>query len=269
MPASERHGPATRAPGCADVLALTRRTAHHHQASPAIDAERRQRLERPAKEQDAASGGPAGAGPCAAAGAAVDAATSQPSASDPERAAVEPAVEWRSVTASAAWSHDPSSGGRPPLGGAHGAPTLRGIMAAVRPGPGHGRARLPLHRGPAWRVPPGPAAPPPRSRALLVGALLVAVVVVVASSVDSTPLGSVRGHRPASSRRAAITDRGRADPRAVRHRVRDRRGDLLRRRGPDHLDRHPLPAQARRRHAAAADARQRHRRGRVDRRARP
>ena len=62
----------------------------------------------------------------------------------------------------------------------------------------------------------------------------------------------------------AVTTAGRRDPRALHGRLPDRGRHLHRRRGPDHLVGHPLPAQARRRHAAAPDPRQQHRRVRLD-----
>ena len=61
-----------------------------------------------------------------------------------------------------------------------------------------------------------------------------------------------------------VTSAGRRDARPVRHRLHHRRGDLLRRRGGDHLDRPALPAQAHRHRAAVADPRQQPHRAHLD-----
>ena len=55
----------------------------------------------------------------------------------------------------------------------------------------------------------------------------------------------------------AVTEQGAHDPRPVHDRLPHRGRDLLRRRRPDHLDGHPLPAQAGRRQPAGPDPRQR------------
>ena len=99
--------------------------------------------------------------------------------------------------------------------------------------------------------------------ALAVGAAIVGLSLLAGRSRDQRPRRrpGVR-QRPLPADRGH--DRGRPDPRPVHDRLPDRGGHLHRRRGPDHLDGHPLPAQAGRRHAAAADPRQQHRRARLD-----
>ena len=72
------------------------------------------------------------------------------------------------------------------------------------------------------------------------------------------------GHRPELLPAGSGDDPGPGDPRSLHDRLHHRGRDLLRRRGADRLDGHPLPAQARRRRAAAPDPRPQPRRGRLD-----
>ena len=111
---------------------------------------------------------------------------------------------------------------------------------------------------------------PPRTRpstvaltAIAIGALVLgAVVIAVVAGVNVIKYGEtfVTGLYPPP----AVTDAGPGRPRPLHDRLPDRGRDLLRRRGPDPVVRHPLPPQAGRRHPAAPDPRQQRRRGRLD-----
>ena len=99
------------------------------------------------------------------------------------------------------------------------------------------------------------------------GSILAGLVAVRRPRRARLPARPIRTRRSsgASFRRIRSTTPGPADQRPLHDRLRDRRGDLLPRRGPDRLERDPLPAPARRHGAAAPDPRPQPRRDRLDR----
>ena len=282
QPAEERDGPARAARG--------RRVGGVRPAGPPHDPARppsrraaavEQRLERPAEERgwrrSAARPGPGrgratGAGPAAPADR--DASATAATGRDRRR---------RATRRSAALARGPSS--RPIVARSPGmraasarrrAGAAPGIMGAVRTG-GSDRGRSAEPSRPQPRRPPRvPAAsleiedrpcrarPGARPSSGTIIAGLVAVVVLVGLGVTWSSLNG-----PADRPELLPAGSGRR-PRA--REIRDLYTivfiiaaiDLLRRRGADRLDGHPLPAQAGRRRAAAADPRQQPRRGRLD-----
>ena len=235
------------------------------------ERQRRQRLERPAEEQVAAARGRLGGD--RPVGARAGAATSQETergdaASDGERAEPERGRGIAGIVARSA-----------PDGALDRAPRVPRQRPGIMVGPARSEAGCPgclISTGGAPRSGARASHPRGRSMSSTPGSGPVGVRSQRSSS-RSLLVGLLRRDRRSASTRPALRSwrellpagrgdhQGAADPRALRRRLRHRRRDLLRGRGPDPLDGPALPAQPGDDELPAADPRQHAGRGRSGR----